>query len=122
MITVLIVDNEEKAKELLSGLLHQEGYSNLAQENIFKIVKKDTVQDPSALKNKVIELEDALFREKHGMLYKSILEEIEKTLLEHVLERTEGNQLKAAKILGLNRNTIRSKLKKLGIVPRNYKC
>jgi len=122
MITVLIVDNEEKAKELLSGLLHQEGYSNLAQENIFKIVKKDTVQDPSALKNKVIELEDSLFREKHGMLYKSILEEIEKTLLEHVLERTEGNQLKAAKILGLNRNTIRSKLKKLGIVPRNYKC
>ena len=49
------------------------------------------------------------------MLYKSILEAIEKPLIEHVLERTEGNQLKAARALGINRNTMRAKIKKLGI-------
>ncbi len=56
-----------------------------------------------------------LYNEKNGVLYKSILEVIEKPLIEDILERTEGNQLKAARILGLNRNTIRSKIKRLGI-------
>ena len=55
------------------------------------------------------------------MLYKSILEIIEKPLFEHVLERTEGNQLKAARILGINRNTMRAKVKKLGINTAMYK-
>ena len=45
----------------------------------------------------------------------------EKPLIEHVLERTEGNQLKAAKILGMNRNTMRAKIKKLGIDPDQWK-
>ncbi|MDD5348254.1 MAG: helix-turn-helix domain-containing protein [Candidatus Omnitrophica bacterium] len=36
-------------------------------------------------------------------------------MIEYVLQQTEGNQLKAARILGLNRNTIRAKIKKLGI-------
>ena len=67
------------------------------------------------MKDKVIELEDSLYNEKKGVLYKSILEIIEKPLIEHILERTEGNQLKAARILGLNRNTIRNKIKRLGI-------
>ena len=69
----------------------------------------------------VVELEDALYNAKHGVLYKSILEILEKPLIEHILERTAGNQLKAARILGINRNTIRTKIKKLGINPEVYK-
>jgi two-component system nitrogen regulation response regulator GlnG len=46
---------------------------------------------------------------------------IEKPLIERALERTYGNQLKAAKILGINRNTIRTKIKKLGIDPHKWK-
>ena len=68
-----------------------------------------------SLRDKVIELENSLFNEKKGVLYKVILEEIEKPLIENALERTEGNQLKAARILGINRNTIRAKIKKLAI-------
>ena len=69
----------------------------------------------------VVELEDALYNAKQGVLYKSILEILEKPLIEHILERTAGNQLKAARILGINRNTIRTKIKKLGINPGVYK-
>ena len=48
-------------------------------------------------------------------LYKFILERMERPLIESVLNRTEGNQSKAAKILGINRNTLNSKIKKIGI-------
>jgi len=73
------------------------------------------------IKDKVIELEDSLFRHKCGLIYKAFIEEIERPLLERALERTGGNQLKAAKILGINRNTMRSKIRKLGIDPERWK-
>lgn len=65
--------------------------------------------------------DSSLNKEKEGVLYKTIIESIEKPLIEHILERTFGNQLKAAMILGINRNTIRSKIKKLGIDPKRWK-
>lgn len=73
------------------------------------------------LEKKNLEFNESLYREKQGILYKYILEAIEKPLIEKVLERTFGNQLKAAKILGINRNTMRTKIKKLGIDPDKWK-
>ncbi|MFO1236395.1 MAG: nitrogen regulation protein NR(I) [Alphaproteobacteria bacterium] len=48
-------------------------------------------------------------------LYASVLEQMERPLLSAVLEATRGNQIRAAKILGLNRNTLRKKLKGLDV-------
>ena len=73
------------------------------------------------LDRQIAELGDSLFKEKQGVLYKYVLEIIERPLIEHALERTYGNQLKAAKILGINSNTMRSKIKKLGIDPHKWK-
>lgn len=47
-------------------------------------------------------------------LYQMVLEEIEHPLLEVVMERTRGNQSKAAELLGINRGTLRKKLKHHG--------
>lgn len=44
-------------------------------------------------------------------LYELILKEVELPLLTVVLEQTRGNQSKCAQILGLNRGTLRKKLK-----------
>ena len=124
MITVLIADNEEKIREILTKMIAQQGNANIdivKQENMIKIMSKEDVKDLVSLKDKIIELENALYEEKRGVLYKAILKEIEKPLIEHILERTEGNQLKAARILGMNRNTIRTKIKKLGINTERYK-
>jgi DNA-binding protein Fis len=118
MITILIDDNENKLKELLSGFLRREGYVTQPDENdpsIIKVVPKEIHDGKFSLKNKIVELENSLYYQKKGVLYKSILENVEKPMIEHALERTEGNQLKAAKMLGMNRNTIRAKIKKLGI-------
>ncbi|MET0152433.1 MAG: sigma-54 dependent transcriptional regulator [Candidatus Binatia bacterium] len=43
---------------------------------------------------------------------------VERPLLEFILERTSGNQLRAAQILGINRNTLRKKITALGIAPK----
>lgn len=48
-------------------------------------------------------------------LYQRILREIERPLIQKVLAVTQGNQVKAAELLGLNRNTLRKKIKELGI-------
>lgn len=48
-------------------------------------------------------------------LYDRILEEIERPLLNAALAATRGNQIRAAKLLGLNRNTLRKKLQTLNI-------
>ncbi len=43
-------------------------------------------------------------------LYRTLLAEVEPPLLEEVLRYTQGNQSRTAKILGMTRNTLRSKL------------
>ena len=48
-------------------------------------------------------------------LYHTLLREIEKPLITMMLKETGGNQVQAAHILGLNRNTLRKKIKELNI-------
>ncbi len=50
-------------------------------------------------------------------LHAVILAAVERPLFETVLAETDGSQLRAAEILGLNRNTLRKRLTELGIVP-----
>jgi two-component system nitrogen regulation response regulator GlnG len=50
-------------------------------------------------------------------LYDRVLAEVERPLLQLSLAAVRGNQLKAAKMLGINRNTLRKKLTTLGIDP-----
>ncbi|MCX5668972.1 MAG: hypothetical protein NTX89_02470 [Candidatus Omnitrophica bacterium] len=124
MITILITEDEVKTKEALVKMLKQEGYAlpaDTSQENVIRVVKKNCIRDLAFIKDKVIELENSLFIEKRGVLYKSVLEAVEKPLLEQTLERCEGNQLKAARILGINRNTMRTKINKLGIDVSKWK-
>jgi len=54
-------------------------------------------------------------------LHRHVLEQVEPALLHLVLEKVEGNQIKAAHMLGLNRNTVRKLLKQYDIEPHIYK-
>lgn len=62
---------------------------------------------------------DTYFRdldgERPGAIYDMVLCSVEKPLIEVVLTRVAGNQTHAAQILGLNRNTLRKKMKAHGI-------
>jgi two-component system nitrogen regulation response regulator GlnG len=48
-------------------------------------------------------------------LYDRILREVERPLIARSLSATKGNQLRAAEMLGLNRNTLRKKIRELDI-------
>jgi two-component system nitrogen regulation response regulator GlnG len=48
-------------------------------------------------------------------LYDRILQEIERPLLSIALAECQGNQLRTAELLGLNRNTLRKKIRDLGL-------
>lgn len=54
-------------------------------------------------------------------LYEKVLARVERPLFDLVLAHTGGNQLKAAEILGLNRNTLRKKLADLGLPSQKKK-
>ncbi len=48
-------------------------------------------------------------------LYDRIIKEIEKILIQKTLNHVNGVQIKASKILGINRNTLRKKIQELKI-------
>jgi len=50
-----------------------------------------------------------------GHLYELVMREVEEPLFRAVLDYAEGNQSRAADILGINRGTLRKKLKTYGI-------
>ena len=53
-----------------------------------------------------------------GDIHAMVLEQVERPLIRFVLEKTRGNQVRAADILGINRNTLRKKITELGIEVR----
>jgi Fis family transcriptional regulator len=62
---------------------------------------------------------DGYFRDLEGerpcAIYDMVMNSVEKPLLEIVLLRVSGNQTQAAQLLGMNRNTLRKKMKDYGI-------
>ncbi|MBF0169752.1 MAG: Fis family transcriptional regulator [Nitrospinae bacterium] len=55
--------------------------------------------------------------ENGGGLHEMVVSMVERSLLEVTLDETKGNQTVAAHILGLNRNTLRRKMKEYDIDP-----
>jgi Fis family transcriptional regulator len=53
--------------------------------------------------------------EKPSSVYDMVINCVERPLLESVLHRVKGNQTHAAAMLGINRNTLRKKMKAHGI-------
>ena len=78
-------------------------------EKVEKAVLRDCVRDV------LIRYFSDLEGHKVDDLYELVLHEVEVPLLETVLTHTKGNQSKAAQLLGINRGTLRKKLKQYNI-------
>ena len=80
-----------------------------------------SIEKPDAELGEVIEPHLQKYFDKYGTnlppdgLYDKVFKEIERPLIALSLAATRGNQLKASKLLGLNRNTLRKKIRELNI-------
>lgn len=56
-----------------------------------------------------------------GEVYERIIGYVDRIIIERALTDTSGNQISAAKFLGINRNTLHFKIRKLGIDIQRFK-
>ncbi len=85
--------------------------------------KKQELKSSKSKKPLCKHTEDALkqyFRtlngDRPGDLYDLVIGEVERPLFKAVMEFTDGNQSQAAGILGINRGTLRKKLKTYSLI------
>ncbi len=74
------------------------------------------VQD--AVETYLRDLGDMAGRQSKGQLYELLLHRVELPLLQAVLKHVQQNQTRAARILGLNRGTLRKKMQLHGLLGR----
>ena len=78
------------------------------------------VDKPQSLRECVSQSMQNYFQQLDGQdavdLYEMVLSEVEAPLMEAVMDYVNGNQTKASRITGLNRGTLRKKLKKYGML------
>lgn len=80
-----------------------------SQDQVTKKPLRDSVEQ--ALKNYFSQLNGQDVND----LYELVMAEVEQPLLDMVMEYTRGNQTRAALMMGINRGTLRKKMKKYGM-------
>ncbi|WP_086930945.1 DNA-binding transcriptional regulator Fis [Agarilytica rhodophyticola] len=80
----------------------------------------NSVQQDQSLRDCVEKAVSNYFQHLEGQdvtdVYEMVLAEVEAPMLEVVMKYTRHNQTKAANVLGLNRGTLRKKLKQYGLL------
>lgn len=73
-------------------------------------------------KDKMINIiNECYLQASRGRIYVEVIDCVEEELIRQTLEESYGNQLMAARILGINRNTLRTKIKKFNINVKRFK-
>ena len=91
-------------------LVTQENPDQIEQAPVGAMTLRDSVE--KALENYFSQLDGTPVKD----VYQMVLSEVEAPLLEQVLKYTRSNQTKASVMLGLNRGTLRKKLKQYGLL------
>jgi two-component system, NtrC family, nitrogen regulation response regulator GlnG len=122
--------NVRELENLVKRLIAMEVDDTISQDSVKReLASNQLTSSPEAAVGSIDRISD--FMEQHlakyisdfgdslppNGLYERILAEIEPPLLRAILVATRGNQLKAADVLGINRNTLRAKLKEREIKP-----
>ena len=92
----------------------------MAQKNTCKKKDLKALNDKKPLREHTEEALSRYFKslngDRPGDLYEFVLGEVEEPLFKAVMDYTHGNQSQAAGILGINRGTLRKKLKTYSLI------
>ncbi|MCX7662026.1 MAG: hypothetical protein N2Z79_05040 [Candidatus Omnitrophica bacterium] len=124
MLTFSLTQNEEELKNTILKFFKESTHIKLGIEKKYDLViifEGEEINQLVSLEDKIRRLIEILLREKRGLLYRSVISYIERLLIEFLFEYTEANKSKTAEILGINRNTLEAKIKKLTIQPLKFK-
>jgi Fis family transcriptional regulator len=94
--------------------------SPMEMVNTNNVTSFSTISKQQSLRDSVELSMDNYFKHLDGQpvtnVYEMVLAEVEAPMLEVVMKHTRHNQTKAAQVLGLNRGTLRKKLKQYGLL------
>jgi len=94
--------------------------NNFNQQDVPAVSASNESAQEQSLRNSVESTMENYFRHLDGQsvtdVYDMVLQEVEAPLLEIVMKNTRQNQTKAAELLGLNRGTLRKKLKRYSLL------
>ena len=107
------MDTITSDNQVESNILASRGIA-ISDEELVKVLDKYSIED-------IVELKISRFFDQIGTFYPDdmhnlIMTKVEKPLLIQMLRRVGGNQVQASKILGINRNTLRKKMKQYGLI------
>lgn len=92
---------------------------NVNRDQVSPFTTLGNNSQPKPLRDSVKQALNSFLKQLDGQdpeeLYELVLAEVEAPLLEEVMTYTRGNQTRAATMLGINRGTLRKKLKKYGM-------
>ena len=95
---------------------HGEGGDLMRGSEIVTLPPMDPVR---TIADAVPALVDGLIGGRPGRVHHDIVALVERAVFARVLELTGGNQLRAARLLGINRNTLRRRCRRLEVTPPN---
>ena len=100
-----LITDEIVQSELMEALPNKDKFKDRSEDGLTGTVDRHLANYFAAHKNSL----------PASGLYERVLREIERPLITQTLIATKGNQIKAAEVLGINRNTLRAKIRKLDI-------
>ena len=109
----------KRAVLLCSGDVIQEEHIKLETENEELLAPRNHEQLIDHLKDKLDDLIPDILRLSDRKAHANIIELVEEMLIARALKECGNNQVKAAKMLGISRNTLRHRIKKYEIKSRN---
>jgi two-component system nitrogen regulation response regulator GlnG len=87
----------------------------LVPEDFAFVAEPEVPRNAATLADLVRREAEAELDGEAGLIYHRMIERVERPLIEAALARTDGNQIRAAALLGINRNTLRKKIVDLAI-------
>lgn len=125
MAAILVIEDDHNLQGLIEKILPQHKFRFLGRDydnptqlpaSSGDLSKGDPIVALEEIVREVLKVEVDTGNSDH--IHESIIGKVERALIGIVLEQEHGNQVRASKRLGINRNTLRKKMKDLQISTR----